>query len=219
MSQIFISFALFVFLISREIAFYSSIFWGIIIILVLFKIFNMLTGIELFTTKEHFSDSNSFTIPLPNLNNIKKGELFSQDVKKPAFSMKNKCKFVNSTKQGTCNARFPEFSGASFGSSDKSLTCNGNKADNIIAKGAAKINDGAVSEIIVVDPGKNYKNSPTITITGGGGKGATAIAKVKLGKVSRIDITNPGSKYTSSPDVIISDPDGINYCNFCCKQE
>lgn len=223
MKQVLISFAIFVYLISREIAFYSALFWGIIILLVLFKIFHMMTGIELFTTKEHFSDESSFMLPLPNLNTIKnglsKGELFSQNVKTPSYSIKNKCKFVSSDKQGTCNARFPVYSGASFGSSDKTLSCNGKNPDNITAKAAAKITDGMISEIIIVDNGKNYKNPPKVSINGGGGKGASCLARVKHGKVHRVDIINPGSNYNSSPDVIIGDPDGVNYCNFCCKVE
>ena len=223
MIQVFVSFALFVFLISREIAFYSAVFWSMIIILVMLKLLQTATGTEFFNTNEHFSDNNTLRIPLPNLNNISKsiksGELFSQDVKKPAYSIKNKCKFINSANMGTCNARFPVYSGASFGSSDKSLNCNGTKPNNVTAKAAAKINDGMISEVIVVDPGNNYNKSPTVTITGGGGKGSTCVARVKNNKISQIDITNPGSNYTSSPDVIISDPDGVNYCNFCCKLE
>lgn len=227
MNQVLISFAIFVYLISKEIAFYSAMFWGLIIILILFKIFHMMTGIELFTKKEHFTDEHNFVLPLPNLDSIQKGiskgvskgELFSQNVKMPKYSIKNKCKFVNSDKQGTCNARFSVYSGASFGSSDKSLTCNGENPDNITAKAAAKITDGMISEIIIVDNGINYKNAPKVTISGGGGKGASCIGRVNNGKITQIDIINPGSNYNSSPDVIISDPDGINYCNFCCKVE
>jgi len=66
-----------------------------------------------------------------------------------------------------------------------------------------------VSEILVVDGGQNYTD-PVITITGGGGLGATATATVQSGAITQIEVTNPGLGYTSTPDVVITDDTGSN---------
>jgi len=56
---------------------------------------------------------------------------------------------------------------------------------------------------ITVNPGNNYTSAPTVTFTGGGGSGATAVAVLKNKKVDSITVT-PGSGYTSAPTVTIS---------------
>ena len=65
---------------------------------------------------------------------------------------------------------------------------------------------GVVSEINVTNDGDNYSASspPSVTISGGGGSGATAKAIVEDNKVKRIDITDSGSGYTSTPTVTIA---------------
>lgn len=52
-----------------------------------------------------------------------------------------------------------------------------------------------VDFIGVLNPGRNYTGTPTVSIIGDG-QGATATAKVVNGKVSRIDIVNKGREYT-----------------------
>ena len=52
--------------------------------------------------------------------------------------------------------------------------------------------------------GTNYINAPKITITGGGGSGATATAFIKNSKVTRIRVDTEGSGYISTPTVTLS---------------
>ena len=61
-----------------------------------------------------------------------------------------------------------------------------------------------VSSITVTAGGAGYNNVPTISITGGGGTGATAEATVFSGAITAITITNIGSGYTSTPTVDIT---------------
>ena len=62
-----------------------------------------------------------------------------------------------------------------------------------------------VKEILIKEGGSGYQSPPTITITGGGGSGATAITKLGIGgKVSAVEITNPGSGYLTAPTMTIN---------------
>lgn len=61
-----------------------------------------------------------------------------------------------------------------------------------------------VRTISVLYGGEGYTSAPTVTITGGGGTGATAQAVVSGGSVTSITVTNGGSGYTSAPTVTIS---------------
>jgi hypothetical protein len=63
---------------------------------------------------------------------------------------------------------------------------------------------GVITRINVLSGGNGYTSAPKVTITGGGGTGATATAVVANGVVTSINITNGGSGYTSDPNVIIS---------------
>ena len=49
-----------------------------------------------------------------------------------------------------------------------------------------------------------YNNIPTITLSGGGGYGATATATVSGGAITAINVVNPGRGYTSAPTVAIT---------------
>jgi hypothetical protein len=60
-----------------------------------------------------------------------------------------------------------------------------------------------IGSITVFNPGSGYTQIPTVTITGGGGTGATAVAKISNGIVQSITVTNAGSGYTSTPTVAI----------------
>jgi hypothetical protein len=62
----------------------------------------------------------------------------------------------------------------------------------------------SIQSIIVADGGANYREAPTVTITGGGGTGATATAKVANGKLQSITVTNGGSGYTTTPTVTLT---------------
>lgn len=63
---------------------------------------------------------------------------------------------------------------------------------------------GFVSNIVVTNGGTGYTSIPTVTITGGGGTGATAFATIANGSISGIFLVNAGSGYSSAPTVTIS---------------
>ena len=58
----------------------------------------------------------------------------------------------------------------------------------------------------MVNTGYGYTSAPLVTLTGGGGIGATAIAEFDIvtKSVTRIRVTNPGTGYTSAPMVRVS---------------
>ena len=60
---------------------------------------------------------------------------------------------------------------------------------------------GSISAINVTSGGTGYTSAPTVTLTGGGGSGATATAIVDSGSVIGVAITNPGTGYTGVPTV------------------
>jgi hypothetical protein len=60
-----------------------------------------------------------------------------------------------------------------------------------------------VSDMQIQDSGSGYLTPPVVTITGGGGTGATARAFIGAGRVTRITVTNQGSGYLSNPTVTI----------------
>ncbi len=61
-----------------------------------------------------------------------------------------------------------------------------------------------VSSITLTAGGTGYNNIPTISITGGGGTGATATAAVSNGIITAITVTNIGTGFTSNPTVTIT---------------
>ncbi|MCY2941886.1 MAG: Ig-like domain repeat protein [Planctomycetota bacterium] len=68
---------------------------------------------------------------------------------------------------------------------------------------------GVLNIITVTNGGTGYTSSPTVTITGGGGTGATAIATVVNGVVTEIAVTNGGGGYTGTPTVTITGGAGV----------
>jgi len=60
-----------------------------------------------------------------------------------------------------------------------------------------------VESITITDAGSGYTSIPTITISGGGGTGATATAAIFNGSIQTITVTNIGSGYTSTPTVTV----------------
>ena len=63
-----------------------------------------------------------------------------------------------------------------------------------------------VSTITVNNPGSGYTADPVVTITGGGGTGATAAATIDpgTGTVAAIEILTTGSGYTAAPTITIT---------------
>ena len=67
-----------------------------------------------------------------------------------------------------------------------------------------------VSSITIDDGGSGYDsaNPPAITISGGGGTGATATATVVGGAITAVTVTNIGNGYTSTPNVEVAGSGG-----------
>ena len=60
-----------------------------------------------------------------------------------------------------------------------------------------------VNKINIVNGGQGYSSAPTITLTGGGGNGATAICTVLNGVITEVIITSTGAGYTSPPTITV----------------
>lgn len=83
----------------------------------------------------------------------------------------------------------------------------------------AAIANGKVSTVIISDGGSGYGSSiPPVSIIGGGGVGAKAVANVVNGSVVGVTITSSGSAYTSIPTVLIAAPPGLPKASIVVKQ-
>ena len=71
---------------------------------------------------------------------------------------------------------------------------------------ATRTAGGLLNSITDTSGGDGYTTAPTVTITGGGGSGATAIVHVSADAVLAITISNHGTGYTSDPTVTIAPP-------------
>lgn len=63
------------------------------------------------------------------------------------------------------------------------------------------LSGGGIGSITITAAGTGYTVAPLVTITGGGGTGATAIATVSGGLVTAITITAAGTGYTTVPTI------------------
>ena len=63
------------------------------------------------------------------------------------------------------------------------------------------INLSKVTRVDLVNPGYGYSQTPSVSIIGGGGEGATAKAHLSDGIIGIITLTNPGSGYVVRPSV------------------
>ena len=61
----------------------------------------------------------------------------------------------------------------------------------------------SITGIKIKDGGSEFREAPSVIISGGGGSGATAQAFIGSGSIKSIVITNPGSGYTSVPTITI----------------
>ena len=66
--------------------------------------------------------------------------------------------------------------------------------------------DPATAAISVSGGGAGYVLPPAVSINGGGGSGATAVATIANGMVTGVNVTSVGSGYTSTPTVTIDPP-------------
>jgi len=70
-------------------------------------------------------------------------------------------------------------------------------------KAWADNNTYKVTDLKITNGGAGYVTAPIVTITGGGGKGATARTYIRAGKVAVIELITAGSGYTSAPTVTL----------------
>ena len=56
------------------------------------------------------------------------------------------------------------------------------------AQARATLSNGKISDIHVINSGNGYTAAPTVSIVGGGGFGATAIASLTNGSIERISL-------------------------------
>ena len=107
-------------------------------------------------------------------------------------------------------------------SSDSLITSAGETAPDIFVYGGGAVIDTTnyntsitfpikkpenygVTGIRVITPGTGYIAPPFVKITGGGGRGATAVAEIDrvLGSLTAIRVTSPGTGFTSVPTVTL----------------
>ena len=74
----------------------------------------------------------------------------------------------------------------------------------IPAIGQAVLSGGSITAISMNSQGSGYTEQPDVTIVGGNGTGATAIAVIEAGIVTGISMVTNGSGYTAQPSVVIN---------------
>lgn len=74
------------------------------------------------------------------------------------------------------------------------------------ATATAVISGGSIIGVTITNNGSGYFSTPTITISGGGGSGATLVPIVSAGYVAQIVVQSGGSGYTSEPTITITHP-------------
>jgi hypothetical protein len=80
--------------------------------------------------------------------------------------------------------------------------------------GTVVVSGGALTSVPVTSGGAGYTSAPPVTISGGGGAGASAIANVVGGTVVSITITSGGTGYQSAPTVVV----GANQLTGCYRE-
>ena len=192
---------------------------------------------------DNMSNKKEYTIPMPKFDDLvdnpitftkkqpknkSKTQLPKPSSAKPILnkSITNStyCKFVSSygkNKDFKCPKDYPVHTGATFGIRGGAISCNGEDVKMDRAKAVASIEKGTLKKILVTSPGSNYENNstPSVRISGGGGRGGAAHAIIKNNKVNKIIITNPGTGYESTPTVRVAKPNAVGNCNLCCRTE
>jgi hypothetical protein len=119
---------------------------------------------------------------------------------------------------GTGYTTYPSVSvanGGGSGATAKSFLAVGSipQFPALAATATATLTGGAVTAIVITNPGSSYTSVPTVTLSAPplGGIQATAIATLTGGTVTSISITNAGSGYTVAPTVSIGTVAGIGY--------
>lgn len=71
--------------------------------------------------------------------------------------------------------------------------------------GTIFVEEGGVSPVIALTAsGTGYTSVPTVTISGGSGHGATAVATIETPAVIAVNVINGGSQYATPPTVVFS---------------
>jgi formylglycine-generating enzyme required for sulfatase activity len=83
---------------------------------------------------------------------------------------------------------------------------NGTNSSSAATATANPPSGGFITIINLTFGGSGYTTAPIVTIFGGGGSGAMAVATVSGGAVTGIKVSNPGSGYTNTPTVTIAAP-------------
>jgi hypothetical protein len=97
------------------------------------------------------------------------------------------------------------------------IQTTGDKAVFVVAITAIKTTDtywnnkvpnpllgGQVTSVFVNNSGSGYSSAPSVSLTGGGGSGATARAVISGGKLIAVELKNHGTGYTANPSVSIT---------------
>ncbi|HEX4121724.1 MAG TPA: LamG domain-containing protein [Verrucomicrobiae bacterium] len=74
------------------------------------------------------------------------------------------------------------------------------------ATGVAQLTSTFVTAVVVTYGGFGYTNVPDVTLSGGGGSGAEAVAVVNDGIVTAVNVVDAGHSYTNPPQVVIAAP-------------
>tara|TARA_E500000178_G_scaffold284540_1_gene285758 strand:+ start:6432 stop:8660 length:2229 start_codon:yes stop_codon:yes gene_type:complete len=105
--------------------------------------------------------------------------------------------------------------GGTYHSSVPTLSAPAPTLPRVNATASTTVDSGIVTSITVTHSGSYYTTTPSVTIAGGGGTGASASAVVGrdpagdyYGSVSAISIINSGAGYTSTPTLSIGGPTG-----------
>ena len=129
----------------------------------------------------------------------------------PGTFAENSCKFFGSDelKGWQCPASYPIFAGATMGSHGSKMFCSGGLARNATCNGSSGsgaraktyINGGKITDVKLIEGGKDYKHSPYVRIIGGGGYGAILKAEVNNGAVTGVIVIDGGLDYRQPPEV------------------
>ncbi|HEV2455822.1 MAG TPA: hypothetical protein VGY98_16275, partial [Verrucomicrobiae bacterium] len=112
------------------------------------------------------------------------------------------------TYQGLVTDNGTNFDGAGQFQFALETSTNGQPATATATMGGAAPNE-FVSSIAVNIGGSGYTAAPVVTITGGGGAGATARANISGGKVTSITVLAPGGGYSGTATVTIAPPSPV----------
>ena len=67
----------------------------------------------------------------------------------------------------------------------------------------------SIDRILITNTWYGYSVAPTVTISGGGGTGASAISNIATGVINKIQVTDKGDRYYTPPIITINPPVGV----------